>query len=104
MAIRVPPGRTGRLWLVRRLEVAARGVEVLDQKRQALLHERQRLVGRFAEATALWEQRAAAATRWNERALAIAGPRRLRLAALHRGSRAEVSVDWRNALGATYPA
>ena len=39
MPLRVPPGRAGRLWLVRRLEIARRGVNVLDQKRQALVRE-----------------------------------------------------------------
>jgi V/A-type H+/Na+-transporting ATPase subunit D len=28
----VPPGRAGRLWLVRRLEVARRGADLLDRK------------------------------------------------------------------------
>jgi len=37
MPLRVPAGRAGRPWLARRLEVARRGAEVLDEKRQALL-------------------------------------------------------------------
>ena len=103
MTIRVPPGRAGRLWLVRRLEVATRGADVLDQKRQTLLREQQRLSVRLAEAAAEWERKAAEAARWNDRALAIAGPRRLRLASLHRRGLAEVTVERRNALGTVFP-
>jgi V/A-type H+-transporting ATPase subunit D len=101
--IRVPPGRSGRLWLVRKLEIAARGAAVLDQKRQALLRDRQRLAMQLAEAEALWEPLARAAAAWNDRALALVGPRRLRLASLHGQGRAEVTVEWRNALGVVHP-
>jgi V/A-type H+-transporting ATPase subunit D len=104
VAIRVPPGRAGRLWLVRRLEVARRGADVLDQKRQTLLRERLALIERLTEAAADWERTAAAAARWNDRALALAGARRLRLASLHRRNRAEVTVEWHNALGTFFPA
>lgn len=104
MSLRAPPGRAGRLWLVRRLEVARRGVEVLDQKRQTLLREQQRLSGILAAATREWELKARAATEWNDRALAIAGERRLRLAAAPASERCEVAVEWRNALGTVFPA
>lgn len=104
MPLRVPPGRAGRLWLVRRLEVARRGVEVLDQKRQTLLREQQRLSKVLAAATWDWELKARAAAEWNDRALAIAGERRLRLAALPAAGRCEVEVEWRNALGTVFPA
>ena len=50
MPIRVPPGRAGRLWLQRRLEIARGGVEVLHEKRQALLREQQRLSTLLGEA------------------------------------------------------
>jgi V/A-type H+/Na+-transporting ATPase subunit D len=103
MALRVPAGRAGRLWLVRRLELARRGAEVLDQKRQILLREEQRLSERAAGTEAEWERRAGEAAEWNARALAIAGSRRLRLAALHHGADAEVSVEWRNAVGVRFP-
>jgi V/A-type H+-transporting ATPase subunit D len=104
MALRAPPGRAGRLWLVRRLEIARRGVEVLDQKRQTLLREQQRLSEALAGSTRAWEQKARAAAEWNDRALAIAGERRLRLAAGHVAGRCEVEVEWRNALGTVFPA
>jgi len=104
MALRAPPGRAGRLWLVRRLEIARRGVEVLDQKRQTLLRERQRLSEALDDFARAWEQKARAAADWNDRALAIAGERRLQLAARHVADRCEVEVEWRNALGTVFPA
>lgn len=104
MPLRAPPGRAGRLWLAQRLDVARRGVEVLDQKRQTLLREQQRLTGVLAAATLEWESKACAATEWNDRALAIAGERRLRLAGSPTFGRCEVSVEWRNALGTVFPA
>ncbi len=104
MPLRVQPGRAGRLWLVRRLELARRGVEVLDQKRQTLLREQQRLSEVLAAAARDWELKARAAAGWNDRALAIAGERRLRLAAAAGSSSCEVEVEWRNALGTVFPA
>lgn len=103
MAIRVPPGRAGRLWLMRRLEVGRRGAEVLDQKRGTLLRERLRLAGQLAEAEAEWERAAAAAAAWNARACAAAGPRALRLAALRRDGTARITVTRRNLLGVVVP-
>jgi V/A-type H+-transporting ATPase subunit D len=104
MPLRAPPGRAGRLWLVRRLEVARRGVEVLDQKRQTLLREQQRLAETLAHSAGEWELKAREAAAWNERALAIAGERRLRLAAAPVAARCSVEVEWRNALGTVFPA
>jgi len=101
--MRVPPGRAGRLWLLRRLEVAERGTEVLEQKRQTLLRERQRTASALAAAAAVWEDQGRSAAEWNDRALALAGARRLRLAALHGAGSAKASVTWRNALGTMVP-
>lgn len=104
MPLRAPPGRAGRLWLVRRLEIARRGVEVLDQKRQTLLREQQRLADALAPAGQRWERQAREAADWNERALALAGERRLRLAAGHAAGRCAVDLEWRNALGTVFPS
>jgi V/A-type H+/Na+-transporting ATPase subunit D len=102
LALRVPPGRTGRLWLLRRLEVGRRGADVLDHKRTTLLRERARLAFELAEATAVWERTAASASAWNARASAAVGPRALRLAALQ-ASAASVTVTRRNFLGVLVP-
>ena len=103
MAIRVPPGRAGRLWLMRRLEVAARGTDVLDQKRRTLLRERQRTATALADAAAAWEREARLATQSNDRALALAGERRLRLGAVHCTRPATAEVTWRNMIGTVIP-
>jgi len=104
MVRRPPPGRAGRIWLERRLEVARRGVDVLDHKRQTLLREQQRLAGRLAATAAEWERCATAARAWNDRALAIAGARRIRLGSLHRGGPAQVQIGWQKTLGTPLPA
>ena len=104
MPLRAPPGRAGRLWLVRRLEVARRGVEVLDQKRQTLLREQQRLsevAGRRHAGLGAEGARCGRVER------PCARDRR-RTAAAARGragsGRCEVEVEWRNALGTVFPA
>ncbi len=101
--MRVPPGRAGRLWLLRRLEVAGRGTEVLEQKRQTLLRERQKTARALVAAAGAWEEQGRAAAEWNDRALTLAGARRLRLAALHGAGSAKAHVGWRNALGTMVP-
>lgn len=77
---------------------------MLDQKRQTLLREQQAFAERLAQTEREWCLRAEDAARWNDRALAAAGARRLRLAAFDRPDRATVDVDWRNALGTVFPA
>lgn len=103
MAIRVPPGRAGRLWLMRRLEVAARGTEVLDQKRRTLLRERQRTAAALARAEQEWDRHARLAAESNDRALALAGERRLDLAAVQCRGAATAEVTWRNMIGTVIP-
>ncbi len=104
MGLRPPPGRAGRLWVLRRLEVGRRGVEVLDQKRQVLVREQRRLGEGLERASREWEQAARTASVWSERALALAGERRLRLAAGRTRGRCTVEVGWRNALGTVFPS
>jgi V/A-type H+-transporting ATPase subunit D len=103
MALRVPAGRAGRLWLMNRLEVARRGTEVLDQKRRTLLRERRRTATELARAAKEWEHHARLAAESNDRALALAGERRLRLTALHCPDSATVEVAWRNTIGTVLP-
>lgn len=103
MAIRVPPGRAGRLWLLRRLEVARRGADVLEQKRRTLLQERLRLADLLPQAAAEWERTAGAAAAWNARASAAAGPRAIRLAALGLRETASLTVTRRSVVGVSIP-
>jgi H(+)-transporting ATP synthase subunit D len=101
--IRRPPGRTGRLWLLRRLAVARRGHDVLEQKRHALRRELDRLESSLDATRRDWHERAHAAELWWQRAAVLAGERPLALARSSVRGRADVRLVWRNALGVVYP-
>ena len=88
---------------MRRLEVARRGTDVLDQKRRTLLRERQRTGAALAEAAEAWERLARVAAQANDRALALAGERRLRLAGIHLRHPTTAEVTWKNAIGTVIP-
>lgn len=64
MPLRPPPGRAGRLWLERRIEVARRGGEVLDEKRRALLRLERAQAAELEASRREWEREDAARTRW----------------------------------------
>ena len=104
MALRPPPGRAGRLWLLHRLDSGQRGGDVLDQKRQALLGEEARLREEVVRAEAEWQDRAAEAAAWLRRAAVLGGERALGLACFYAGGSAEVELVWRNTLGVSHPA
>jgi len=104
MRLRLPPGRAGRLWLRRRLEVARRGHDVLEQKQHALRRELERIDGVLAEARSAWDERARDAETWWQRAAILAGERPLELARSSVHSRADVRLQWHNALGVVYPS
>ena len=63
----MPPGRTARLWLRRRLDVADRGIDVMEQKTHALVREHRRLGHLAEEAEQAWQ----AASREDQRLFAI---------------------------------
>jgi V/A-type H+-transporting ATPase subunit D len=92
------------MWLVRRLGVARRGHDVLEQKRRALLRQRERLEGLLADTSREWEASAAAAELWWQRAAVLAGERPLELARATAPRPAEVTLGWRNSLGVVYPS
>lgn len=104
MRIRLPPGRAGRVWLLRRLAVANRGRDVLEQKRHALLRQLDRLEELLVDARRDWQVRAHEAEVWWQRAAVLAGERPLELARASVRSPAEVKLVWRNALGVVYPS
>lgn len=97
----VPPGRAGRLWLVRRLSVARRGADLLDRKHRILLAETSRLSGAAARTAAEWERCCADAERWLLRAAMLGGERAVRLAA--DGSAADVTVSYGVTMGVRHP-
>ena len=103
MRLRPPPGRAGRIWLLRRLAVARRGKDVLEQKRRALRRRVEQLDEQLEEARHEWETEAAEAETWWQRAAVLAGERPLELARASLSGRAEVTLTWRNTLGVVYP-
>jgi len=98
----VPPGRAGRLWLTRRLQVARRGADLLDRKLRILQAE----LGRFREASALtaaeWDRCCADAERWLLRASMLGGQRAVRLAAASQP--ATVTIPYTVTIGVRHPA
>ena len=97
---RVPPGRGGRLWLRRRLDVARRGVDLLDRKRRILQTERDRLAREAARTGDAWARTSRDADRWLDRALLLGGEDALRTPT----PPARVTVEWTRAMGVAYPA
>jgi V/A-type H+/Na+-transporting ATPase subunit D len=104
VALRLPPGRAGRLWLVHRIDAGGRGEDVLEQKRRALAREEVRLRGEVELAAAEWRRAAAAARHWLRRAALLGGERSLAVARFYAAGEAEVEIDWRNTLGVVHPA
>ncbi|HEU4451232.1 MAG TPA: V-type ATP synthase subunit D [Gaiellaceae bacterium] len=103
MALRIPPGRAGRPWLIGHIEIAQRGADVLEQKRQALLREELRLREELAEAERRWVECSGTAAAWLRRAALLGGERPLRLARFYAGGSARVELAWRNSLGVVHP-
>ena len=104
MALRIPPGRAGRIWLVRRLDVARRGAELLDRKRQVLLRELARVRTEAADAERAWHDAAAQVALWSARAAILDGPGRLELLARHAQQPASLELSWTNLMGARLPS
>jgi len=103
MTLRIPPGRAGRTWLLRRLDIAHRGAELLDRKRQVLLMEQVRVRAQADQARRDWQDAAAQVEAWTERAGLVDGEIRLQLLARHVRARASLELSWRNLMGAQLP-
>lgn len=100
--IRVPPGRSGRLWLRRRLATATRATTLLEQKLRALQEERRRLSLLVRRTGEQWTEHAGEAATWGLRAALAGGERALRLATT--AEVATVTIAWATSMGVTYPA
>jgi V/A-type H+-transporting ATPase subunit D len=98
---RVPPGRSGRLWLERRLAVARRGAEVLDEKIRVLEAESRRVAADVDATGDEWESAAREARVWLQRTGLLDGERGLRLA--RQQDDATVEVSWGQLMGLRYP-
>ena len=97
----VPPGRMGRLWLIRRLDVADRAVSLLEEKLRLLAAERDVLRQRADETRRAWHDACRHAEAWGLRATLLAGRRALGLATPT--ARASVTIGWATTIGVRYP-
>jgi len=104
MPLRVPPGRAGRIWLVRRLETARRGAELLDRKRQALVREQARIRIEASQARHEWDEAAALLALWSARAAMLDGAERIGLLARHVEQPGSLQLSWSNLMGARIPS
>ena len=100
MALRIPPGRTGRTWLLERLEIARRGADLLDRKRRALLREQAQRRAEVDDALCAWGEAMSEAQLWIGRATMVDGAGRLELLARHALQQASLEVSWSNLMGA----
>jgi len=98
----VPPGRAGRLWLTRRLQLARRGADLLDRKLRILQAELGRFRDAEARTAAEWDRCCADAERWLLRAAMLGGERAVRLAA--DGQLATVTIPYAVTMGIRHPA
>ena len=98
----MPPGRAGRLWLTRRLQVARRGADLLDRKLRILQVELARFRDSEARTAAEWDRCCADAERWLLRASMLGGERAVRLAA--DGQPATVTIPYNVTMGVRHPA
>jgi V/A-type H+/Na+-transporting ATPase subunit D len=96
-----PPGRAGRIWLVRRLETARRGADLLDRKLRILQSELSRLQAAAAETAGEWDRCQADARTWLLRAALLGGERAIRLA--DDGQVADVRVSYTTTMGVRHP-
>jgi len=103
MSLRIPPGRAGRTWLLARIEVARRGAELLDRKRQVLLAEQMRMRAKVAQTRDEWFEAAAQVEAWTRRAGIVDGAIRLELLTRHVQEPASLELSWRNLMGAQLP-
>jgi len=99
---RVPPGRSGRLWLRSRLRTARQAVDLLERKLQILRAEQERFALLSRRTRQRWRTSWRSADSWGVRAALLGGPREMRLSAA--SERAQVSVSWTSVMGLRYPA
>lgn len=103
MPEQLPAGRAGRLWLLERLDAAARGRALLDRKRQLLRRQFDRLSLLAEERRRTWVAACAEAERWGLRAALLGGSAETALVAGAVAGSATVALTWRNTMGALHP-
>jgi V/A-type H+-transporting ATPase subunit D len=100
-AIRVLPGRAGRLRLQHQIATAERGAELLDHKLRILRVERERLTMQLDRTAAAWQNASREADAWLVRGVLLGGERGGRLSAVP--ALAEVTIEWEQSMGVRYP-
>lgn len=98
----MPPGRAGRLRLIRRLATARRASDLLARKLRILRREQERLDLLVERTSDEWGHTCAAADLWAVRASLLGGQRALRLAAGQ--ETATVTLQWSATMGIRYPS
>lgn len=99
---RIPPGRSGRMWLRRRLATAERGRDQLDRKLRILMPEQQRSRINSDRCHKAWATACENARTWALRAALLGGQDAIRGAAS--ANLADVDVEWSTAMGLRYPS
>ena len=90
--ISIPPGRSGRMWLRRRIATAEQGRDQLDRKLRILVPEQQRLRLQAARMRRGWEDACAEAGTWLLRATLLGGQDTLR--AMTPAATVDVEITW----------
>ncbi len=100
-ALTRPPGRMGRLWLLDRLDLAERGVTLLEQKLHLLTMLQEELQRNAEQSRNDWQQACREADLWGLRAVLLGGLNAIDLAVTI--ERASVTVQWAVTAGVRYP-
>jgi len=96
-----PPGRMGRLWVLNRLDLAERGVMLLEQKLHLLIGLQEGLQRKAEQSRDAWERACGAADMWALRAVLLGGQNAIDLAVT--AEPASVTVHWAVTAGVRYP-
>jgi V/A-type H+-transporting ATPase subunit D len=97
----LPPGRAGRLWLLKRLRAGRLAADLLDRKLRVLRLEQERFRLIEERTRARWQTTWREADQWILRAAVLGGQRDARLSAPRES--AAVAVTWASVMGVRYP-
>jgi V/A-type H+/Na+-transporting ATPase subunit D len=96
-----PPGRMGRLWVLNRLDLAERGVTLLEQKLHLLTALQEELQRKAEQGRHDWQQACREADMRGLRAMLLGGQNAIDLAVTT--APASVTVQWAVTAGVRYP-
>jgi V/A-type H+/Na+-transporting ATPase subunit D len=100
-ALSRPPGRMGRLWVLNRLDLAERGVTLLEQKLYLLIGLHEELQRKAEQCRKNWQRACQAADTWALRAVLVGGQDAIDMAVTT--TPASVTVRWAVTAGVRYP-